>query len=431
MKTLNNAACGQARAGGFRGAARLGSIGAAWLLLLGAPGWLPPAEAQDTCAPLYGEDIWCTTMTVAQMTTRVSGFSSVEHSTVPTGGSLADATFTYAGTNYTVRRIQHARDTTLTGRATGNISFDVRPLTFPPLLDYTNLGLHVGSTRLLFDHAEVYFETYLDWPLGLPYIHAAQFINWPEGEPLIVRIFEVREPAAPPLGATVGDWQATLAWRPPADDGGVPILGYEYRYRKQTDAAYPESWTELPSYDSEELPGPPVQSVTLRELDAVPYVFQVRARNGKYPGPPAEVSATPTEPSNVVSIEPNQLVVREDAGEAVLTVSLDPPAESALSVPWRTQDDRAEAPNDYGARQDTVTFAVGETRKTISVPIVDDALREDPVNDVGETFFVLLSSGQGYGVGDGVAIVEIRDDDVGGPELPRDGTEPPRHGRRH
>ena len=52
MKTLNNAACGQARAGGFRGAARLGSIGAAWLLLLGAPWWVPPAEAQDTCAPL-------------------------------------------------------------------------------------------------------------------------------------------------------------------------------------------------------------------------------------------------------------------------------------------------------------------------------------------------------------------------------------------
>ena len=112
----------------------------------------------------------------------------------------------------------------------------------------------------------------------------------------------------------------------------------------------------------------------------------------------------------------------------MLTVSLDPPAESALAVPWRTQDDRAEAPNDYGARQDTVTFAVGETRKTISVPIVDDAVREDPVNDVGETFFVLLSSGQGYGLGDGVAIVEIRDDDVGGTEPPRNGTEPPRDG---
>ena len=97
---------GQARAGGFRGAARLGSIGAAWLLLLGAPWWVPPAEAQDTCAPLYYGDIWCTTMTVAEMGTDVFGFSSVTGGGSQPGGSLADATFTYAGTNYTVRRIQ-------------------------------------------------------------------------------------------------------------------------------------------------------------------------------------------------------------------------------------------------------------------------------------------------------------------------------------
>ena len=410
-----------ARAGGFRGAARLGSIGAAWLLLLVAPWWVPPAEAQDTCAPLYGEDIWCTTMTVAQMTTRVSGFSSVQAGDVPPGGSLADVTFTYAGTNYTVRRIQLFSSTDPISGETGYISFDVRPLTFPSLaLVSTNLGFQVGSTRLLFDHAEPYFGTYLDWNLGSLEVIANQYINWPDGEQLIVRIFEVQEPGAPRVRATVGDWQATLAWTPPRDDGGVPILGYEYRYRKQTDAAYPESWTEV-DVDYGRLSFELRESVTLRELDAVPYVFQVRARNGKYPGPPAEVSATPTEPSNVVSIWPNHLLVREDAGAAVLTVSLDGPAASALSVPWRTQDDRAEAPNDYGARQDTVTFAVGETRKIIAVPIVDDAAREDPVNDVGETFFVLLSSGQGYGLGAGGAIVEIHDNDGDGTEPPGDG----------
>lgn len=255
---------GQARAGGFRGAARLGSIGAAWLLLLGAPWWVPPAEAQDTCAPLYGGDIWCTTMTVADMGTDVFGFSSIVAGGLQPGGSLADATFTYAGTDYTVRRIQFFRSIDPIHGETGYISFDVRPLTFPPLLASTNLGLHVGSTRLLFDHGFAYFDLYLDWALGIYDIAANQIINWPVGEQLIVRIFEVQEPGAPRVGATVGDWQATLAWTPPADDGGVPILDYEYRYRKQTDAAYPGSWAEVDADG---------RSVTLRELDAVPYVL--------------------------------------------------------------------------------------------------------------------------------------------------------------
>ena len=284
MKTLNNAACGQARAGGFRGAARLGSIGAAWLLLLGAPGWLPPAEAQDTCAPLYDGDIWCTTMTVAEFIVGndqyAYGFSSEPVSGAQPGGSLADITFTYAGTNYTVLRLQLFRH----GTILASIAFDVRPTTFPPYIDSTNLGLHVGSTRLLLDHAFPYFDLSLTWNLPTPEIHANQIINWPEGEQLIVRIFEVREPGAPPLGATVGHWQARLAWRPPPDDGGVPILGYEYRYRKQTDAAYPESWTEVDVDYSRTGKFELKESVTLRELDAVPYVFQVRARNGEVPG---------------------------------------------------------------------------------------------------------------------------------------------------
>ena len=96
----------------------------------------------------------------------------------------------------------------------------------------------------------------------------------------------------------------------------------------------------------------------------------------------------------------------------MLTVSLHRPAESALSVSWHTQDEGADAPNDYTARQEAVTFAAGEDRKTISVPIVDDAVREDPVHDVHETFFVILEAGQGYSRSDSsYALVEIVDND--------------------
>ena len=116
----------------------------------------------------------------------------------------------------------------------------------------------------------------------------------------------------------------------------------------------------------------------------------------------------------VVSITPGLQSVAEDAGEAVLTVSLHRPAESALSVSWHTQDERADAPADYTAREGSLTFAAGEDRKTISIPIVDDAVREDPdpVYGLHENFWVILGSGQGYTRGDEfAAVVEIVDND--------------------
>ena len=121
-----------------------------------------------------------------------------------------------------------------------------------------------------------------------------------------------------------------------------------------------------------------------------------------------------------VSIGPWLLSVSEDVGDAVLTVSLDRPAASAVSVAWQTQDDTAESPDDFTAQEDTVTFAVGDTRKNISVPIVDDAVREDPVHDVHEIFFVILRPGPGYSLSNvltadsSVALVEIVDNDGDG-----------------
>ena len=117
----------------------------------------------------------------------------------------------------------------------------------------------------------------------------------------------------------------------------------------------------------------------------------------------------------VVSIEPGHLAVAEDAGTATLTVSLNRPAESALSVLWYTQDEHAEAPSDYTAQEGSLTFAAEESQKDISVPIVDDAVREDPVGGVHETFFVILREGQGYSRGDSYALVEIVDNDGDAP----------------
>ena len=122
---------------------------------------------------------------------------------------------------------------------------------------------------------------------------------------------------------------------------------------------------------------------------------------------------TVTVTAPLVSIGPDVLVVAEGAGAAVVTVSLDRPrAESALSVLWLTQDGTAEAPNDYTAREGPLTFAAGESRKEISVSIVDDAVRENPAQGTHESFFVFLDPGQGYRLSDSsITLVEIVDND--------------------
>ena len=68
-------------------------------------------------------------------------------------------------------------------------------------------------------------------------------------------------------------------------------------------------------------------------------------------------------------------------------VELQPAATSAVTVDYRTKDIRATAPEDYEATSGTLRFAPGETEKTVSVPIVDDA-----VEDSGEDFALLLSN---------------------------------------
>ena len=59
-----------------------------------------------------------------------------------------------------------------------------------------------------------------------------------------------------------------------------------------------------------------------------------------------------------------------------------------VTVDYRTtQDGRAIAGSDYTSTSGTLTFAPGEDKKTVSVPIMDDAVADD-----GETFTLVLSN---------------------------------------
>ena len=107
-----------------------------------------------------------------------------------------------------------------------------------------------------------------------------------------------------------------------------------------------------------------------------------------------------------------QLSFPEDVGTAVLTAYLDRSLETALSVPWFTSDQTAVSPDDYTGGPGTLTFAPGEIEQTISLPIVDDAIREDPVLGLDESFLVALEFGDDYRLkNSGVVEVLILDND--------------------
>jgi hypothetical protein len=77
---------------------------------------------------------------------------------------------------------------------------------------------------------------------------------------------------------------------------------------------------------------------------------------------------------------------------AVFTVRLSNAYDEPVDVGYSTSNGSAAAGSDYQAVNDTVTFAPGETVKTISVPVIGDRVAE-----YDESFYVTLSGGSGYG----------------------------------
>lgn len=80
-----------------------------------------------------------------------------------------------------------------------------------------------------------------------------------------------------------------------------------------------------------------------------------------------------------IAFDRTEYVVDEGAGEATVTLTRQGAIETAASVDFATIDDYARASGaypDYLPVTQTVTFAPGETRQTVVVPILDDDLPE-------------------------------------------------------
>jgi probable HAF family extracellular repeat protein len=90
----------------------------------------------------------------------------------------------------------------------------------------------------------------------------------------------------------------------------------------------------------------------------------------------------------------------------VFTVTLSAPSAVPVTVSFATANGGATAGEDYDAKSGTVTFAPGETSKTISIVVRGDRKRE-----ANETFFVNLSGAVGAFILDGRGVGTILDDD--------------------
>ena len=111
------------------------------------------------------------------------------------------------------------------------------------------------------------------------------------------------------------------------------------------------------------------------------------------------------DPPPAVSVADAQ--VEEGPGATLdFAVTLDRAPTGTVSVDYATADGTAVSGQDYTAVSDTLTFAQGETSKTISVTVLDDA-----VDEGAETMTLTLSNPRGLTIDDGEATGTITNSD--------------------
>ena len=100
--------------------------------------------------------------------------------------------------------------------------------------------------------------------------------------------------------------------------------------------------------------------------------------------------------------------VQEGPGAALaFAVTLDRSTSAAVQVDYATRDGSAQAGSDYTASSGTLSFAPGETAKTVTVAVLDDSHDEG-----SETLTLVLSNPSGAYIEDGEATGTIENSDL-------------------
>ena len=78
-----------------------------------------------------------------------------------------------------------------------------------------------------------------------------------------------------------------------------------------------------------------------------------------------------------LSFQSNNITVNEDDSQATVSVLLSQASTDTVTVDYATSDNTAEAGDDYTETSGTLTFAAGETSKTVTITLLNDGVYED------------------------------------------------------
>ena len=191
------------------------------------------------------------------------------------------------------------------------------------------------------------------------------------------------------FGLTFSEDVAGLSYKTLRDSAFAVTNGQVTRARRQTQGTN-QGWTITVEPDSHA-----AVTVTLP-------AGSVETADGR--GLESAVSATVAGPVGIAVADAQV----EEAVGAVLAfvVTLERAASGTVTVDYATADGTATAGADYTATSGTLRFAAGETSKTVSVTVLDDAH-----DDGGETVTLTLSNASGGRLTDGQATGTIKNRD--------------------
>ena len=205
-------------------------------------------------------------------------------------------------------------------------------------------------------------------------------------------------PGAPTIGTAIaGNAQVSVAFSPPASNGGLPITSYAA-------ACTP---TSAGASGSASGAGSPIVVGSLS--NGVGYTCTVTATNAIGTGPASSASniATPvlSSPNGMLSFSTATASFAEGGTvNVVVTVSRTGGSTGAISVPWSTANGSAAIGSDFGTngngtqRSGTLSWAAGDTANksvTIGLAGANVPVINDTVIETDETFVIALGSPSG------------------------------------
>ena len=283
----------------------------------------------------------------------------------PSSGSIGDSTIRSLVETFTYLTVQHAENIGDPVRASGVAG----PVTYR--LEGEDAGkfmISSSSGQLSTRVGERY--DYEEKPSYAVTVNAVNQQGQSVSILVIINIVDLAErPAqlgAPTVSATAGSITSLdVSWTAPPNVGRPPITHYNLRYREDS----VETWTDGP----QNVTGTAAQ---ITDLTAdTPYQVGVQAVNHEgsvWSGYGVGRTDAPT-----VSFGASAYTAIEGVQSAAVTVQLDPPASSAVTIPVTTDPQGGATSADYDGVPGTVTFAAGETEQTFTVTATDDSVDDD------------------------------------------------------